>query len=228
MCCYIYVCLPYLFLILKASFSYIFIIWQRIFICYIWKWRWFISTKWICIFVKCYMFVVVNFDALAQTSDIRIERRQVVFLCWMQDSNPGSQTLNRQQAECTLTNRLSYRGSSKKLELDSLSIWSASIQPTRLHYQLAFAPGSGDINVCYIHVKHSCKMLMYICMYVLFLILWSTNTQNAPNVFLVAQKVLQNKQLFPTCKPLLPLCIIDILFNTKPPKTQPVKHNGSQ
>ena len=35
-----------------------------------------------------YMFVVVNFDALAQASDIRIERRQVVFLCWMQDSNP--------------------------------------------------------------------------------------------------------------------------------------------
>ena len=29
-----------------------------------------------------------NFDALAQASDIRIERRQVVFLCWRQDSNP--------------------------------------------------------------------------------------------------------------------------------------------
>ena len=29
-----------------------------------------------------YIFVVVNFDALAQASDIRIERRQVVFLCW--------------------------------------------------------------------------------------------------------------------------------------------------
>ena len=44
-----------------------------------------------------YMFVVVNFDALAQASDIRIERRQVVFLCWRQDSNPlGSQTPNRQ------------------------------------------------------------------------------------------------------------------------------------
>ena len=40
-----------------------------------------------------YMFVVLNFDALAQASDIRIERRQVVFICWMQDSNPsGSQT----------------------------------------------------------------------------------------------------------------------------------------
>ena len=58
-----------------------------------------------------YMFAV-NFDALAQASDIRIERRQVVSLCWEQDSNPsGSQTPNRQQTECPLTNRLSYRGS---------------------------------------------------------------------------------------------------------------------
>ena len=38
-----------------------------------------------------YMFVVVNFDALAQASEIRIGRRQIVFLCWMQDSNPRSQ-----------------------------------------------------------------------------------------------------------------------------------------
>ena len=59
-----------------------------------------------------YIFVVVNFDALAQASDIQIERRQVVFLCWMQDFNPGPQTPNRQQTECSLTNRLSYRGSS--------------------------------------------------------------------------------------------------------------------
>ena len=58
-----------------------------------------------------YMFVVVNFDALAQASDFRIERRQVVFLCWMQDLNPGSQTPNRQQTECSLTNRLIYQGS---------------------------------------------------------------------------------------------------------------------
>ena len=44
-----------------------------------------------------YMFDVVNYDALAQASDIRIERRQVVFPCWMQDSNPRSQTPIRQQ-----------------------------------------------------------------------------------------------------------------------------------
>ena len=62
--------------------------------------------------VAIYIFVVVNFDALAQASDIQIERRQVVFLCRMQDLSPGSQTLNRQQTECSLTNRQSYGGSS--------------------------------------------------------------------------------------------------------------------
>ena len=59
-----------------------------------------------------YIFFVVNFDALAQASDIQIERRQVVFLCWMQDLHSGSQTPNRQQTECSLTNWLSYLGSS--------------------------------------------------------------------------------------------------------------------
>ena len=59
-----------------------------------------------------YMFVVVDFDALAQASNIQIERRQVVFLCWKQDFNPRPQTPIRQQTECSLTNRLSYRGSS--------------------------------------------------------------------------------------------------------------------
>ena len=61
--------------------------------------------------IHTYIFVV-NFDPLAQASDIQIERRQVVFLCWRQDLNPGPQTPNRQQTECSLTNRLSYRGSS--------------------------------------------------------------------------------------------------------------------
>ena len=35
-----------------------------------------------------YMFVV-NFDSLARASGFRIERRHVVFLCWMQDSKLG-------------------------------------------------------------------------------------------------------------------------------------------
>ena len=41
-----------------------------------------------------YIFVVVNFDALAQASDFRIDRRQVVFLCWMQDLNPEVSSCN--------------------------------------------------------------------------------------------------------------------------------------
>ena len=56
--------------------------------------------------------IMVDFDDLIPASDIRIERRQVVFLCWMQDSNPRSQTQNCQQTECQLKNRLNYRGSS--------------------------------------------------------------------------------------------------------------------
>ena len=72
-----------------------------------------LTVSWIShLALAIYIFVVVNFDALAQANDIQIERRQVVFLCWMQDLNPWSQTQNRQQTECSLTNRLSYRGSS--------------------------------------------------------------------------------------------------------------------
>ena len=59
-----------------------------------------------------YISVVVNFDVLTQASDIQIEWRQVVFHCWKQDLNPGTQTPNCQQTECSMTNRLSYRGSS--------------------------------------------------------------------------------------------------------------------
>ena len=39
------------------------------------------GLRYIHTYIHTYMFVVVNFDALAQASDIRIERRQVVFLC---------------------------------------------------------------------------------------------------------------------------------------------------
>ena len=77
-----------------------------------------------------HIFVVVNFDALAQASDIRNEKRHVVFLCWLQDSNPsGYQTRNRQQTECPLTNRLSYRE------------WSKNLNSTARPYdQRAFSP----------------------------------------------------------------------------------------
>ena len=73
-------------------------------ICVKYIWNAFISS--LCIwygppFQPCFisLFAVVNVDALAHPSDFRIERRQVVFLCCMQDSNPGSQTPNRQYTE---------------------------------------------------------------------------------------------------------------------------------
>ena len=54
-----------------------------------------------------YMVVVVNFDALAQAIDIRIERRRVVFLCWRQDSNPsGSQTPDSRKRKLTHSGRV--------------------------------------------------------------------------------------------------------------------------
>ena len=96
-----------------------------------------------------YMFVVVNFDALAQASDFRIERRQVVFLCWMQDSNPEGlwNPIFRRLNACWQTD-WAIEDLAKKLELDSPSLWSASIQPTWPHCHLVFAPGSGYIHIC--------------------------------------------------------------------------------
>ena len=43
----------------------------------------------------------------------------------------------------------------KNLELDSPSLWSASIQPTWPHCQLTFAPGCGDIYICYCEFRCS-------------------------------------------------------------------------
>ena len=104
-----------------------------------------------------YMFVVVNFDALAQASDIRIERRQVVFLCWEQDSNPsGSQTLNRQQTECPLTNRLSYQGSSYKT-------WTRQPVPMISQHSAHLTPQPFGIRTC---------LWRYTCLLLLISMLW--------------------------------------------------------
>ena len=50
--------------------------------------------------------LVVDFNALAQASDFLIERRQVVFLCCVGFEAGKSETPNRQQTECPLTNRI--------------------------------------------------------------------------------------------------------------------------
>ena len=75
------------------------------------------------------MCVCVDFDAPATGKWYQIERRRVVFLCWMQDSNPGSMEPNLLQTKCPMKNQLSYRGSNKNFEINSSSLWSASISP---------------------------------------------------------------------------------------------------
>ena len=90
--------------------------------------------------------IAVNFDVLAQASDFRIERMQVVFLCWMQDSKLGNP--RHQFASRLLTHKPTELSRIKqRLELNSPSLWWVSIQPTWLHCRLAFAPGSGDMHL---------------------------------------------------------------------------------
>ena len=113
-------------------------------------------------YIHTYIFVVVNFDALAQASDFRIERRQVVFLCWEQDSNPGglwNPIFSRLNA-CWQTD-WAIEDQAKKLELDSPSLWSASIQPTWPHCHLAFTPGSGDIHISYFRIEW--RQFVFLC-----------------------------------------------------------------
>ena len=95
-----------------------------------------------------YMFVVIDFDALAQASDIQNERRQVVFRCWKQDLNPRPRHRFPSRLNACWQTDWAMENQAKKNELDSQSLWSASIQPTWSHCQLTFAPGSGDIHVC--------------------------------------------------------------------------------
>ena len=77
------------------------------------------------------MFVVVNFDALPQASDFRIERRQVVFLCWKQDSNQGLWNWISGRLDARCQTDWAIEDQAKKFELDSPSLRSATIQSTR-------------------------------------------------------------------------------------------------
>ena len=82
-----------------------------------------------------YIFVVVNFNALAQTSDIQIERRQVVFLCWMQDLNPGP----RQQ----IASRLNTRWQTDWAIEDQAENLNSTARP---YDQRAFSPLDPTVN----------------------------------------------------------------------------------
>ena len=99
--------------------------------------------------LKIYILCVVNFDALAQASYFRIERVQVIFVCWKQDSKPeGLRHLFASRLNACWQTDWAIEYQALKLEIDSRSLWSASIQPTWPHCHLAFAPGSGNIHIC--------------------------------------------------------------------------------
>ena len=76
-----------------------------------------------------YIFVVVNIDALAKASDIQIERRQVVFLCWMQNLNPGPM--------CQFASRLNARWQTDWAIEDQAKNLNSTARP---YDQRAFSP----------------------------------------------------------------------------------------
>ena len=97
-----------------------------------------------------YMLFVVNFDALAQASDIRIKSRQVVFLCWIQDSNRwGLRNQIASRLNAHWQTDWAIEDQDKNLNLTARP-YDHSTQPTRTHWQFAFAPGPCDIEVCYL------------------------------------------------------------------------------
>ena len=95
-----------------------------------------------------FIFAVVNFDALAQASDIRIERRQFVFLCWMQDSNPEGLWK-------PIFSRLNASWQTDWAIGIKLKAWTRQTVPMiskhsahLTHCHLTFTPGSGDLHIC--------------------------------------------------------------------------------
>ena len=96
---------------------------------------------WLCMHTDVIIHVCCcNFDALAQASDFRIERRQVVFLCWMQDSNPDG-LWNR------ISSRLNARRQTDRAIEDQAKILNSTARPygqwastVRPYDQRAFSP----------------------------------------------------------------------------------------
>ena len=96
-----------------------------------------------------YMFVVVNFNALAQASDFRIERKQVVFLCWMQDSNSEG-----------LWNRISSRLNARWQTDWAIEDQAKNLNSTAHPYdQWAFSP-LDPTAVCHSHLALAIYMLL--------------------------------------------------------------------
>ena len=96
-----------------------------------------------------YIFVVVNFDALAQASNCRIERRQAVFLCWMQDSNPEGlwNPISSRLSACWQTD-WAIEDQAKNFNSTARPYGQQAFSPPDPTAILAFAPGSGDMHIC--------------------------------------------------------------------------------
>ena len=78
------------------------------------------------------------FDALAQASDIQIERRQVLFLCWMQDLNRGP----RQQ----IASRLNARWQTDWAVEDQAKTWTRQPVPMIIEHSAHLTPLSVDFR----------------------------------------------------------------------------------
>ena len=83
--------------------------------------------------INILMLLVVNFDALAQVSSFRIERRQIIFLRWMKDSNLGLWKRISSRLNAHWQTGWAIEDEANNIELDSPSLWSSSIQPTWLY-----------------------------------------------------------------------------------------------
>ena len=91
----------------------------------------------------------VNIDALAQADDFQIERWQVVFICWMQDSMLGR---IRHHIASRMNAHSQTELSSSSKNLNSTAYGELSFNPPDC--RLIFAPGYGYIHVsCYFRIE---------------------------------------------------------------------------
>ena len=93
------------------------------------------------------MFAVVDFEAVAQAIDFRIERRHFLVLCWMQDSKMGSlrhQIASRLNAN-SQTDWAIDDHAKRNLNSTATPYNERAFSPLDFITDGVFAPGSGDI-----------------------------------------------------------------------------------
>ena len=105
---------------------------------------------------------VANFDALAQGGDFRIERRQFVSLCWMQDSNPEgsleriSRWLNAHRQTYWAIEDQAKNLNSTARSYDQRAF--SPLDPTAVwHSHMALAIYTFVVSYCYLHIFNLCR-----------------------------------------------------------------------